>query len=154
RPQKAAAFQPLREQACPLPVVPDHLDQIASPATEAKQMPTQRIAAQHLLHLQSQRREALAHVGVTGRQPYAHTRRECNHARLSAETMRATRAASAEPSTRTRSPLLSSISMVVEPRGTFRRRAGRTSSLASAVADCVFRRSRPPILVESGRAFC
>src|SRR5258708_39749703 len=107
RPQEAAALQPLREQARALAVVPDHLQKIASPATEAKQMPAQRIAAQDLLHLQRQRRKALAHIGVTGCQPNTHAWRKGNHARLSAVTMRATRAASTAPSTRTRSPSLS-----------------------------------------------
>lgn len=48
--------------------------------------------------------------------------------------MRATRPALEQPSTRTRSPLLSSISIAPEARQPLRRRAGRTASPASAVA--------------------
>ena len=44
RPQKAAPLQPLREQAGALAVVPDHLQQIASPPSEAEQVTAQRIA--------------------------------------------------------------------------------------------------------------
>ena len=57
---EAPPFQPLREQARALAIVPDHLQKVAPAATEEKQMAAQRIAAQHLLHLQRQRREAPA----------------------------------------------------------------------------------------------
>jgi hypothetical protein len=53
------------KQACALTVMPNHLQEIASAATKAKQMATQRIAAQHLLHLQGKRWKAPAHIGVT-----------------------------------------------------------------------------------------
>jgi hypothetical protein len=43
RPQKAPSFQPLREQTGALSVVPDHLQQIASPPAEAEQMTAQGI---------------------------------------------------------------------------------------------------------------
>jgi hypothetical protein len=52
RPQEAAAFQSLREQARPLAVMPDHLQQVAATTTEAKQMTAQRVAMQNLLDLQ------------------------------------------------------------------------------------------------------
>jgi hypothetical protein len=65
------------------------------------------------------------------RLPHADTRWERNHVRLSAEMMSTTRAETAETSTRIWSPLLSSISMVAEPRGTVRRRVGLTSPPAS-----------------------
>src|SRR5438477_6862905 len=79
RPQEAAAFQPLREQAGSLAVMPDHLQQVASATTKAKQLSAQRIAPQYLLHLQRQARKALPHVGVAGRQPYPHAARNRNH---------------------------------------------------------------------------
>jgi hypothetical protein len=43
RPQEAAPFQPLREQAGSLAVMPDHLQQVASATTKAKQLSAQRI---------------------------------------------------------------------------------------------------------------
>ena len=56
RPQEAALLQALGEQACPLAVMPDHLQQVAATAAEAKQMAVQRVAMQNLLDLQGQRR--------------------------------------------------------------------------------------------------
>src|SRR5271155_1142071 len=44
RPQEAATFQSLHEQTGSLAVMPDHLQQIASAATKAKQLTAQRIA--------------------------------------------------------------------------------------------------------------
>ena len=69
RPQKATAFQTLREQARALAIVPDHLQQVAAAAPKAKQMSAQRVAVQHLLHLERQARKALPHVGVPRGQP-------------------------------------------------------------------------------------
>src|SRR5262245_18747661 len=63
-----------------------------------------------------QGRNAPAHIGVTRREPHAHTKRERNHVRLRADTISIIRAASVGTSTRTRSPLLSSISILAEPR--------------------------------------
>src|SRR3982074_3793601 len=62
RPQEAAPFQPLREQAGSLAVMPDHLQQVASATTKAKQPSAQRIAPQYLLHLQRTACQALPHV--------------------------------------------------------------------------------------------
>src|ERR1700720_4652511 len=56
RPQEAAPFQPLREQAGSLTVMPDHLQQVASATTKAKQLAAQRNAPQYLLHLKRQAR--------------------------------------------------------------------------------------------------
>src|SRR3981189_637438 len=52
RPQEAAPFEPLRKQARSLAVMPDHGQKMTSAATKAKQLSAQRIAPQHLLHLQ------------------------------------------------------------------------------------------------------
>src|SRR4051795_10981302 len=49
-----APFQPLREQARALAVVPDNLQQIAAAAAKAEQVATQRILPQHLLNPQRQ----------------------------------------------------------------------------------------------------
>src|SRR5215218_4940517 len=59
RPQKAAPFQPLREQARALAVVPDNLQQIAAAAAKEEQVATQRILPQHLLNPQRQAGEPL-----------------------------------------------------------------------------------------------
>src|SRR4029077_9043535 len=52
-PQEAASLQALGEQARPLAVMPDHLQQIAATTTKAKQMTAQWVAMQNLLHLKS-----------------------------------------------------------------------------------------------------
>src|SRR5262249_12145821 len=50
--QETAPLQALRKQACALAVMPDHLQQVAAPATEAEQVTIQRVAAQYFLYLQ------------------------------------------------------------------------------------------------------
>src|SRR3974377_465390 len=79
RPHKASALQSLREQAGPLTIVPNYLQQIAASPPKAEQMTAQRVAMEDLLHLQCQRWEAFAHVRVPGRQPDAHTRWNGDH---------------------------------------------------------------------------
>src|SRR5439155_22619372 len=91
---KSAPLQPLREQAGALPVVPDHLQQISSPPSEAEQVAAQGIAAQHFLDLQRQRRKALAHIRVARRQPHANARRQRDHRCRSALITRASTAVS------------------------------------------------------------
>ena len=76
RPNELAAFQPLRENAGTLPVVPDHLDQVTTTPTKHEQMASVRIVLEFLLHQQRQPRKAAPHVGMPGRQPHAHTGRE------------------------------------------------------------------------------
>ena len=81
RPDEAAALQPLGEQAHALAVVPEHLDQTAATAAEHEQMAAVRIALELLLDQQRQAVEALAHVGVAGRQPHPHAARDRDHRR-------------------------------------------------------------------------
>jgi hypothetical protein len=64
----------LREQTQALPVVPEDLDQIASAATEDKQMARTRIALERLLRQQGEATKTFAHVGVAGGQPRARRR--------------------------------------------------------------------------------
>jgi DNA invertase Pin-like site-specific DNA recombinase len=45
--------------------MPDYLQQVAAAAPKAEQMSAQRVAAQHLLHLEGQARKALPH-GISG----------------------------------------------------------------------------------------
>src|SRR5215217_553385 len=94
RPQKAAPFQPLREQARALAVVPDNLQQIAAAAAKAEQVATQRILPQHLLNLQRQAGEPFAQIRVPGRQPHPNARRDRNHRRSRTSRTRAKAAAS------------------------------------------------------------
>src|SRR5262245_43899468 len=114
RPDEAAALQPLGEQAHALAVVPQHLDQAAAPAAEHEQLAVVGIALERLLHQQRQAIEALAHVGVAGRQPHLRSvrdrdrhRRRPARAAITATTV----AASAAPLIRSRAPLANSISI-------------------------------------------
>ena len=54
RPDEAASLQTFGEQAHALAVMPQHLDQSATPAAEHEQMPAMRIMFERLLHLQRQ----------------------------------------------------------------------------------------------------
>src|SRR5271154_2939044 len=116
RPPEAAPFQPLREQAGSLTVMPDHLQQVASATTKAKQLSAQRITPQYLLHLQRQARKALPHVGVAGRQPYPHAARNRNHGSVSSPRMiRSRLSTSTSQSTITRRPFTLTISIRRQP---------------------------------------
>ncbi len=110
-PQEPAAFQPLREQAGALAVVPDYLQQIAAAAAKAKQMPAQRIVTQYLLNLQRQARKTLPHVGVAGRKPHPYASRNRNHRRTRTANTRASAVASTPWSTTTRCPQFRMISI-------------------------------------------
>ena len=59
-PDEPPPLQPLDEQAGALTVPPDHLHQIAPPATEDEEMPGERVLLQRRLGLRRQRREARA----------------------------------------------------------------------------------------------
>jgi len=116
RPQEAAPFQPLREQAGSLAVMPDHLQQVASATTKAKQLSAQRIAPQYLLHLQRQACKALPHVSVASRQPYPHAARNRNHGSVSSPRMiRSSVSTSTSQSTITRRPFAITISIRRQP---------------------------------------
>src|SRR5262245_60037499 len=59
--------------------MPEHLDQAAAAAAEAKQMPIVRVALEHLLHLQRQAIKTLAHVALAARQPDPRAVRDRDH---------------------------------------------------------------------------
>src|ERR1700745_4102426 len=80
-PDEAAALQALGEQAHTLSIMPKHLDQRAAPAAEHKQVAIMRVALERLLYQQRQAVEALAHVGVAGRQPHPRSARDRNRHR-------------------------------------------------------------------------
>src|SRR6516165_9584941 len=111
RPQKPTSFEPLGEQAHPLAVVPQALDEIAAATAKDEQMAAMRIVLQRLLHHQRKPVEPFAHVGVPCRQPHPHARRDWNHRGNSALTTRASDDASTSDPTTIRSPLLSTISI-------------------------------------------
>src|ERR1700729_1799098 len=77
-------------------------------------MSAQRVALQHLLHLERQAGKALPHVGVPRGQPHPHAGRNLNHRRrsvfASALTSADTVEASTEPVIRIRPPVANSIS--------------------------------------------
>ena len=79
RPDKAAALQTLGEQAGPLAVPPDHLDEITPGTTEDEEMPAERVLRQNLLGQSRQRVETLAHVGLAGSKPHLRMGRHRDH---------------------------------------------------------------------------
>jgi hypothetical protein len=68
RPQEAALFRSLGEQAGALAVVPDHLHKATSASSKDKEVSVQRIVSRHFLHLQRQPRTDCS--AATGRQGY------------------------------------------------------------------------------------
>ena len=137
RPQEAAPFQPLREQAGSLAVMPDHLQQVASATTKAKQLSAQRIAPQYLLHLQRQACKALPHVSVASRQPYPHAARNWNHGRVSSPRMIRSRVStSTSQSTITRRPFALTISIRRQPGSAALFRLLRQRSLPARIREC------------------
>ena len=94
----------------------------AAPAAEHEQMPLMRIAPQRLLHQQRQAVEALAHIGVAGREPQPCTARDRDHRRRSlrpsAVIAADTVAASTGPPMRSRAPVANSTS--IRPGGNAR----------------------------------
>src|SRR5208282_1248990 len=74
-----SALQPLGEQAGPIAVMPNQLDQASFAPAEDPQIAGMRIALQRLLHQQGQRMETPAHVGVACCQPHARPARKRDH---------------------------------------------------------------------------
>ena len=99
-----------------LTVMPDHLQQVTSATTKAKQMAAQRIAPQYLLHLQRQAGKALPHIRVARRQPYPHAARNWDHGSVSSPRMIRSRVStSTSQSTITRRPFALTISIRPQP---------------------------------------
>src|SRR5581483_4307345 len=94
--------------------MPNHLQQVATATAEAKQVAAQRVAMKDLLDLQGQRRKALPHVGIAGREPYPHAGRQRDHRgrpSVSAATTAVSVAASTAPVIRIQAPAANSISI-------------------------------------------
>src|SRR5262249_50487180 len=134
-PDEQASLQPLREQAHALAIVPQHLDQAAAPAAEHEQMAAVGIALERLLHQHRQPIEALAHVGVTGRQPHLYPARHRDHRDLafaSTVTSALTVEASTDPIRRIRAPVANSISIAGGAPGTGATTTGENAGAADA----------------------
>ena len=119
RPRSATGSGPAPaacKQARTLTVMPDHLQETAAASTKTKQLATQRIALQYLLHLQRQARKALPHVGVAGRQPNPNPCRKCDHGSVSSpRRIRSRTSTSTSRSTMTRRPFVLTISIRPQP---------------------------------------
>ena len=132
RPDESATLQALGEQAQPVAIPPQQLDQITAAAAEAKHVTRERILPKHRLRLRRQAVEPLAHVGGARRQPYPGARRQSVH-RSSSITCRSVSELTS-PRRRTRAPQPNAISMTPSRSG----RRGRPSSVDRHQA-----RSRP-----------
>src|SRR5271154_1792629 len=111
RPDEAAAFKPLGEQAHALTVVPDHLDQVTSAAPKNEEIAAMRVVPQNFLDLQRQAGPALAHIRMARGQPYPRPGRQGRDHRSSTASTRRKASASTWRSTRRRRPPDSSISI-------------------------------------------
>src|SRR5215472_993096 len=109
RPDESAALQALSEQAQPVTVPPQQLDQITAATTKAKHVAGERILPEHRLCLCRQTVEPLAHISGTGRQPYPGARWQRVH-RSSSMTCRSVSELTS-PRRRTRAPQPNTISM-------------------------------------------
>src|SRR5690606_10376508 len=78
-PNKAALLQALAQQAQPLAIPPQQLDDVAASTTEDKHMATKWVLQQGLLRHSGQAIEALAHVGVASGQAAAGARWQYDH---------------------------------------------------------------------------
>src|SRR5262249_25652158 len=109
RPDESPPLQPFGEQAQPVTIPPQQLDQITAAAPEAKHVTGKRILPEHRLRLRRQTVEPLAHVSSTGRQPHSGARRQTVH-RSSSTTCRSVSELTS-PRRRTRAPQPNTISM-------------------------------------------
>ncbi|MCP3397133.1 MULTISPECIES: hypothetical protein [unclassified Bradyrhizobium] len=83
-------------------------------ATEHVEIAAVRVSLEGFLHQQAQRVHAATHIGVAGRNPHPHARRNGNHRRrpsASAATAAFSVAASTAPVIRIRAPAANSISI-------------------------------------------
>src|SRR3954447_26676080 len=86
RPDEPTVLQPLHEEARPLGVVLENLDQVTAAAAKDEKMAGARIALEHLLDLEREPVHALAHVGAAGGQPDPRPARERDHRPASARS--------------------------------------------------------------------
>ena len=104
RPDKTASLKPLREQACPLAIVPNDFYQVTAAASEDIEIASVRITFQCLLNQKRQRAESPTHVSMAGRKPNPYVAWDRNHRRSITSRTRARAPASKLASTRIRWP--------------------------------------------------
>src|SRR6202051_4950662 len=114
-PDEAAFLQPFGIERHAETVMPDDLDQIATRASEDKEIACMGIALQCLLDLQSQAIHASPHVRSSDRKPDPHTRGNRDHRRSSTSSTRRSARASTPLPTQTRYLPQRSISIVAGP---------------------------------------
>ena len=113
RPDKAPALQSRGEQTGPVAVMPDDLQKVTSTSAKDEQMAGMRILLQRLLDEEGQGRKTLPHIGMAGRKPDPHARRNRDHPRPSSATIiRTSAAGSTSVLTRTVRPPAIRISIV------------------------------------------
>src|ERR1700684_1602580 len=98
--------------------MPEDLDQLAAPATEHVEVAAVRVSRERFLHQQGQRVHAATHIGVAGRNPHPHARRNGDHRSrpsASAATAVFSVAVSTGPVIRIRTPAANSISIDPPP---------------------------------------
>src|ERR1700730_17392970 len=81
RPNKASALEPLAQQAEPVAIKPEDLQNVPSSATEDEDMTGERLLLEHRLHLGAESMKATAHVGHTSCDPDPCSCRKPNHER-------------------------------------------------------------------------
>nr|WP_247973407.1 hypothetical protein [Bradyrhizobium sp. 195] len=114
RPQEAAALQPLGIKRHTQSIVPKDIDQLAAFATEHIEVAPVRVSRERFLHQQDQRVHAATHIGVAGRNPHPHARRNgitVGAYLRGAATAAFSVAASTSPVIRIRAPAANSISI-------------------------------------------
>src|SRR6185312_4739360 len=88
RPHKTSPLQPLGQQAQAVAVEPQHLHDVAAPATENEYVARQGLLFQHRLHLRAEPMKAAPHVSHPGRDPYPRVHWKVRHPRRLASTAR------------------------------------------------------------------
>ncbi len=90
RPHEAPSLKPLRQQAKPVTIEPEHLHDVASAPAKDEDVTGQWLLLEHRLHLGTQTVEAAPHVRHTSRNPDPGPRRQSNHERRLLSTARTT----------------------------------------------------------------
>jgi hypothetical protein len=110
-PHEARSFQALGKQTHPVPVMPQHFQQITASSAKEEHLPVEGILEQLVLHQRSQTIKAASKIGHARRQPNTRTGWNSDHwaDKISSTFMSAAR--STPPWTRTRYGRVHSISI-------------------------------------------
>src|SRR5690606_2216737 len=112
RPHEPASLETLRIKTQPVAVPPEDLDAIGAAAAEHEELPREWVLGELDLHECSKAVEPFSHVRRTAHEPYPCAGRQPDHRRPNALSTVASRSADTSPSTRTRAPHGSAISIV------------------------------------------